>query len=69
FRDEKLVNGQTYYYQVSAVDLAGNESDRAAGTGIPVAPGPTPVSAALANGKRPRQDLCPLRGEPLPETR
>ena len=47
FRDEKLVNGQTYYYQVSAVDLAGNESDRAAGTGIPVAPGPTPVSGII----------------------
>ena len=47
FRDEKLVNGQTYYYQVSAVDLAGNESDRAAGRGIPVAPGPTPVSGVI----------------------
>lgn len=47
FRDEKLVNNQTYYYQVSAVDLAGNESDRAAGTGIPVAPGPTPVSGII----------------------
>ncbi|HAJ27502.1 MAG TPA: hypothetical protein DCG53_09720 [Syntrophus sp. (in: bacteria)] len=47
FRDEKLVNGQTYYYQISAVDLAGNESDRAAGTGIPVAPGPTPVSGTI----------------------
>ncbi len=46
-RDEKLVNGQTYYYQVSAVDLAGNESDRAAGTGIPVAPGPTPVGGTI----------------------
>ncbi|MEI7637201.1 MAG: right-handed parallel beta-helix repeat-containing protein, partial [Syntrophus sp. (in: bacteria)] len=46
-RDEKLVNGQTYYYQVSAVDLAGNESDRAAGTGIPVTPGPTPVSGII----------------------
>ena len=47
FRDEKLANGQTYYYQVSAADLAGNESDRAAGTGIPVAPGPTPVSGII----------------------
>jgi len=47
YRDEKLTNGQTYYYQVSAVDLAGNESDRAAGTGIPVAPGPTPVSGII----------------------
>ncbi|MDQ1278328.1 MAG: hypothetical protein QG555_1370 [Thermodesulfobacteriota bacterium] len=47
FRDEKLANGQTYYYQLSAVDLAGNESDRAAGTGIPVAPGPTPVAGII----------------------
>lgn len=47
YRDEKLANGQTYYYQVSAVDLAGNESDRTAGTGIPVAPGPTPVTGVI----------------------
>jgi len=47
YRDEKLANGRTYYYQISAVDLAGNESDKAAGTGIPVAPGPTPVGGAI----------------------
>ncbi len=47
YRDEKLANGQTYYYQISAVDLAGNESDKAAGTGIPVAPGPTPVGGSI----------------------
>jgi len=47
YRDEKLANGRTYYYQISAVDLAGNESDKAAGTGIPVAPGPTPVGGGI----------------------
>ncbi|MDQ5984637.1 MAG: hypothetical protein CSYNP_00332 [Syntrophus sp. SKADARSKE-3] len=46
-RDQGLVNGEKYYYQVSAVDLAGNESDRTQTTGIPVAPGPTSVSGAI----------------------
>ncbi|MDI9569277.1 MAG: DUF799 family lipoprotein [Pseudomonadota bacterium] len=47
YRDEKLVNGQTYYYQVTAVDLAGNESERTAGAAVPVAPGPTAVGGEL----------------------
>jgi len=47
YRDEKLVNGRTYYYSVTAVDLAGNESDRTAGAGVPVAPGPTAVGGEL----------------------
>jgi parallel beta-helix repeat protein len=47
-RDEKLVNNQKYYYQVSAVDQAGNESKKSdTVTGMPVAPGPTPVSGAI----------------------
>ncbi len=47
YRDQGLVNGEIYYYQVSAVDLAGNESDMVQSQGIPVAPGPTPVSGAI----------------------
>jgi hypothetical protein len=47
-RDEKLVNNQKYYYQVSAVDWAGNESEKSDTVrGMPVAPGPTPVSGAI----------------------
>ena len=48
YRDEKLVNTQKYYYQVTAIDWAGNESEKAdAITGMPVAPGPTPVSGII----------------------
>lgn len=48
FRDEKLVNHQKYYYRVSAVDRAGNESEKSdTVSGMPVAPGPTPVSGAM----------------------
>jgi hypothetical protein len=48
FSDEKLINQRKYYYQVSAVDRAGNESDKSdAVMGMPVAPGPTPVSGAI----------------------
>ena len=48
FRDEKLVNNQKYYYQIAAVDRAGNESERSDTVmGMPVAPGPTPVSGAI----------------------
>ncbi|MDD5169315.1 MAG: DUF799 family lipoprotein [Syntrophales bacterium] len=47
YRDQTLVNGEKYYYQVSAIDLAGNESDRVQGLGIPVAPGPTAVSGII----------------------
>ncbi len=48
YRDEKLVNAQKYYYQVTAVDWAGNESERSGTiTGMPVAPGPTPVSGII----------------------
>jgi len=42
-----LVNAQKYYYRVSAYDVAGNESDPAEVTGMPVAPGPTPVSGLI----------------------
>lgn len=47
YRDQGLVNGDKYYYQVSAIDLAGNESEMRQGMGIPVAPGPTPVSGPI----------------------
>jgi parallel beta-helix repeat protein len=47
-RDIGLDNGLTYYYQVSAIDRAGNESERSdAVAGMPVAPGPTPVRGAI----------------------
>ena len=48
YRDENLVNAQKYYYQVTALDWAGNESDRSDTiTGMPVEPGPTPVSGVI----------------------
>jgi len=48
YRDEKLINAQKYYYKVTAVDLAGNESEKSDTiTGMPVAPGPTPVSGII----------------------
>jgi hypothetical protein len=47
-RDEGLENGRRYYYRVSAVDRAGNESEQSgAVSGMPVAPGPTPVGGAI----------------------
>ena len=48
YRDEQLINAQKYYYQVTAVDLAGNESEKSDTIrGMPVAPGPTPVSGII----------------------
>ncbi|HOG16114.1 MAG TPA: DUF799 family lipoprotein [Syntrophales bacterium] len=48
FRDAGLVNSKKYYYAVTAVDRAGNESDRSdALAGMPVAPGPTPVGGVI----------------------
>jgi hypothetical protein len=47
-RDTALENGVRYYYQVSAVDRAGNESERSdVIAGMPVQPGPTPVRGAI----------------------
>ncbi|MFH2075489.1 MAG: GNA1162 family protein [Pseudomonadota bacterium] len=47
-RDQGLDNGRRYYYQVSAVDRAGNESEKSEpASGMPVAPGPTPVEGAI----------------------
>jgi hypothetical protein len=46
--DEKLVNNRKVYYQISAVDRAGNESEKSDTVmGMPVAPGPTPVSGVI----------------------
>lgn len=45
--DKNLVNAKTYYYRVTAVDFAGNESQMAQVHGMPVAPGPTPVSGVI----------------------
>ena len=48
FQDRNLTNEMSYYYKISAVDLAGNESklsDLVRTT--PVAPGPTSVKGAL----------------------
>ncbi|MEN6321447.1 MAG: GNA1162 family protein [Syntrophaceae bacterium] len=48
YRDDKLVNTQKYYYQITAIDWAGNESQRSeTKTGMPIAPGPTPVSGII----------------------
>jgi hypothetical protein len=49
YRDAEvtLVNSQKYYYRISAYDFAGNESGLAQVTGMPIAPGPTPVSGAI----------------------
>lgn len=47
-RDSELVNYQKYYYKISAIDRAGNESEKTdAVVGMPVAPGPTPVSGSI----------------------
>ena len=42
-----LINSQKYYYRISAYDVAGNESEMAQVTGMPVAPGPTAVSGVI----------------------
>lgn len=48
YRDSAgLINSQKYYYRVSAYDVAGNESELAQITGMPVAPGPTAVSGVI----------------------
>jgi parallel beta-helix repeat protein len=48
YTDRGLSNGRTYYFQVSAFDLAGNESRRTnTVTGLPLAPGPTMVSGSI----------------------
>jgi len=45
--DKNLVNFKKYYYRVSAVDFAGNESTMLQGEGVAVSPGPTSVSGAI----------------------
>jgi len=45
--DKNLVNARMYYYRITAVDFAGNESQMAQAQGMPVAPGPTPVSGMI----------------------
>ena len=45
--DQKLVNSKTYYYRITALDFAGNESQMAQAQGMPIAPGPTPVSGVI----------------------
>ena len=45
--DKNLVNFKTYHYRVTASDFAGNESQAAQALGMPVAPGPTPVSGVI----------------------
>ncbi|NLA40538.1 MAG: DUF799 family lipoprotein [Smithella sp.] len=45
--DQTLVNSRTYYYRISAVDFAGNESRMAQAQGMPIAPGPTPVAGTI----------------------
>lgn len=45
--DKNLVNTKIYYYRITAVDFAGNESQMAQAQGMPVAPGPTVVSGLI----------------------
>ena len=48
YKDRQVANYQRYYYKVSAVDFAGNESTGSdAILGMAVAPGPTPFSGAI----------------------
>ena len=48
YRDEGLKNYQKYFYKLSAVDKAGNESEKTdPHLGMPVLPGPTPVSGNI----------------------
>ena len=49
YRDAEvtLVNSQKYYYRIAAFDFAGNDSEPAQVTGMPIAPGPTPVSGEI----------------------
>ncbi len=48
WRDETTTNGQRYYYYITAIDQAGNESAKCdVVSGMPVAPGPTPVSGTI----------------------
>ena len=49
YRDAEttLVNSQKYYYRISAFDFAGNDSELIQATGMPIAPGPTPVSGVI----------------------
>ena len=46
--DPRLVNGSRYFYRLSAIDRAGNESAPSGGIPVtPVAPGPTPVGGEI----------------------
>ncbi len=48
FQDRNLTNEMSYYYKISAVDLAGNESKLSdLMRAMPVAPGPTSVKGVL----------------------
>jgi hypothetical protein len=49
YRDAEttLTNSQKYYYRVAAFDFAGNDSGMVQATGMPIAPGPTPVSGVI----------------------
>ena len=49
YRDTEstLVNSQKYYYRISAFDFAGNDSELTQATGMPIAPGPTPVAGVI----------------------
>jgi len=49
FQDRELANGTSYYYRVSGVDLAGNESKLSEPIqATPVSPGPTAVKGLLS---------------------
>jgi hypothetical protein len=48
WRDDKVTNGQKYYYFLTAIDWAGNESEKIDPViGLPIAPGPTAVNGPI----------------------
>ena len=50
YTEEGVENSVKYFYKVSAYDMAGNESEKTDATmGMPVAPGPTPVSGHIVS--------------------
>ena len=48
WRDDKVANGQKYYYYATATDWAGNEGEKVDPVvGLPIAPGPTAVHGPI----------------------
>ena len=52
FIDADTRDGESYFYRVTAVDMAGNKGDYATSRVIVVAPGPTQISADISSDRR-----------------